>query len=85
MAKLNPETKPTLKTSPQNDPESKKEGFHFLLGVDEGSRFRLGMILRAGKKISVSGEFGEIFRRALETPVRQCEIRSRRSFQKWCS
>ena len=33
-----------------------KENFHFLLGIDEGSRFRRGMILKPGKKISMSGE-----------------------------
>ena len=38
-----------------NHPET-KEPFHFLLGVDEGSRFRMGMILKSGKKISLSGE-----------------------------
>lgn len=33
-----------------------KEPFHFLLGIDEGSRFRRGKILKKGKKISLTGE-----------------------------
>ena len=33
-----------------------KGNFHFLLGIDDGSRFRRGMILKPGKKISMSGE-----------------------------
>ena len=39
-----------------NHPET-KEPFHFMLGIDEGSRFRMGMILKPGKKISLSGDY----------------------------